>query len=45
VPYIRSGQTLGLFNPEIDMAIFKPDSGVTREDMVHLITKLISLYE
>ena len=44
-PYIQNGQSLGLFDPERDANIFNPDSGVKREDMVHLIQNLVELYE
>jgi len=43
--YIQSGQTLWLFDPESDSSTFSPNAGVSREDMVHLITKLIGLYK
>lgn len=44
IPYIRTGQTLGLFNPSEDSFKFSPDDGVMRQDMVHLITELVHLY-
>jgi hypothetical protein len=43
--YVRTGQTLGIFNPESDGRIFRPDEGVSREDMVYLIERLILLYD
>lgn len=45
IPYVRSGQTLGLFNPVKDDLEFNPNDGVTREDMVDLTYRLIQLYK
>lgn len=44
IPYIRSAQTLGLFDPEADDFEFNPNSWVSRDNMVHLIHNLIGLY-
>ncbi len=43
-PYVRIGQTLGLFDPRKEWESFYPDGGVTREDMIHLIKRLVELY-
>ena len=44
VPYVRTGQTLGLFSPEKDNFKFYPEGGVTREAMIDIINRLIQLY-
>jgi len=44
IPYVRSAQTLGLFDPESDDFEFRPSDGVQRDDMVKLIDALIRLY-
>jgi len=44
IPYVRTGQTLWLFDPTQDNNNFNPDDGVTREDMIHLIQRLVSFY-
>jgi len=44
IPYIRSAQTLGLFDPEADDFEFRPDDGVSRDTMVKLIDSLLRLY-
>ncbi len=45
IPYVRNGQTLGLFNPWKDGFEFKPNDWVSREDMVDLIHRLLQLYK
>lgn len=44
VPYVVSGQTLGLFDVTQDAWKFNPDNGVQRSEMVDLIHRLIQLY-
>lgn len=43
-PYAITAQSLGLFNPEKDNWVFSPNEGVSREDMVNLIDRLVVLY-
>jgi hypothetical protein len=45
IPYVRSGQTLGLFHPSDDGLIFNPNDGVSREDMIDLTHRLVQLYK
>jgi len=42
--YIRTWESLGLFDAESDGYSFNPDSGVKREDMIDLINRLVYLY-
>ena len=42
--YIRTGQTLGLFDPQVDQNLFGPDTWVQRQDMIDLIKRLVDLY-
>jgi hypothetical protein len=42
---VRTGQTLGLFDPQADNLLFFPEGWVTREYMVYLITKITALYK
>lgn len=44
-PYVRTWQTLGLFDVEQDKYQFSPDGWVTRENMIHLIKELVELYQ
>jgi len=44
MPYIRTWETLWLFDPIKDNWLFHPNDGVTREDMVYLIQRLVSFY-
>jgi len=42
--YIMNGESLWLFSAQRDNYIFNPNSGVSREDMVDLISRLVNLY-
>lgn len=42
--YVQIGETLGVFNSIQDAQTFKPDQGVTREDMVDMIHRVVDLY-
>lgn len=44
IPYIETGETLGLFNAEEDEYTFYPSSYVERQDMVDLIDRLVHFY-
>ncbi len=43
--YIRTGESLGLFNSSRDNNKFNPDGPVKREDMVDLVNRLVQLYK
>ncbi len=43
--YIRTGETLGLFNANRDNNRFNPDAAVKREDMIDLVNRLVQLYK
>jgi len=45
IPYVRTWQTLWLFTPWQENFTFNPDDGVTRQDMIHFISKLVELYK
>jgi len=44
IPYVRTGQTLGIFNPERDNSMFYPNQWLIREDMIYVTKQLINLY-
>ena len=43
--YVRTGQTLWIFDPSETNKLFSPDGWMSREDMVNLITNLVHLYK